>query len=35
MKTMVKARAMEVAGEELNTVSFAGTNRQSEIKAPK
>src|SRR5579859_5433414 len=35
MKTMVKARAIEVAGEELNTMPFEGTNCQSELKAPK
>src|SRR5258708_33338641 len=35
MKTMVKARAIEFAGEELNTVPFEGTKCQSKIKAPK
>ena len=35
MKRMVNRRAMEFAGEELNTVPFDGTIRQSEAKASK
>src|SRR5438445_13073840 len=35
MKRMINARAIEFAGEELNTVPFDGTIRQSEAKASK
>ena len=35
MKTMMAARAIEVAGEELKTVSREGTIRHSEKSAPK
>src|SRR5258708_5397275 len=35
MKTIVQARTIEVAGEELKTVFFEGTSHQSETKAPK
>ena len=35
IKTMTQARAMEVAGEELKTVSLEGTSRHSETSAPK